>query len=397
MRIHKEDNETEIQFLWRLGQAKRSGVIDTTWEGIADIMNKEFPHTDGRRFGESRYRKMFQAAEKFIAGNVINVDSDAEELTKIKHEIQKERQKLSDERVAVNKTLRETARMETDLNYLKSLIQENGRTVFRDCNRVMEQSDNDLLIALSDFHLGADNVSYFGAYNSQIAEQRLQRYLEKIIQIQELHHSENAYVALLGDIINGEIRHTVQLQNRENLIAQVQKSAELISAFIYELSKHFRNVYVNSVAGNHSRTSMNKDEVLRDNRLDTLIPWYIKAKLEHITNISFYEDNIDPTISDWEIRGNFYLMVHGDYDSFSERGISKLVMMLGFKPEGIFFGHFHRCSYDEIAGVKIVRSGSFSGTVDDYTITKRLSGSPSQMVCVINNDGIEVCYPVALE
>ena len=82
---------------------------------------------------------------------------------------------------------------------------------------------------------------------------------------------------------------------------------------------------------------MNKDEVLRDNRLDTLIPWYIKAKLEHITNISFYEDNIDPTISDWEIRGNFYLMVHGDYDSFSERGISKLVMMLGFKPEGIFY------------------------------------------------------------
>lgn len=397
MRIHKEDNETEIQFLWRLGQAKRSGVIDTTWEGIADIMNKEFPHADGRKFGESRYRKMFQAAEKFIADNVINVDSDAEELTKIKHEIQKERQKLSDERVAVNKTLRETARMETDLNYLKSLIQENGRTVFRDCNRVMEQSDNDLLIALSDFHLGADNVSYFGAYNSQIAEQRLQKYLEKIIQIQELHHSENAYVALLGDIINGGIRHTVQLQNRENLIEQIQKSAELISAFIYGLSKHFKNVHINSVSGNHSRTSMNKDEVLRDNRLDTLIPWYIKAKLGHIHNIIFYDNNIDPTISDWWIRDKAYLMVHGDYDSFSERGISKLVMMLGFKPEGIFFGHFHRCSYDEIAGVKIVRSGSFSGTVDDYTITKRLSGSPSQMVCVINNDGIEVCYPVALK
>lgn len=397
MRIHKEDNETEIQFLWRLGQAKRSGVIDTTWEGIADMMNKEFPHADGRKFGESRYRKMFQAAEKFIADNVINVDSDAEELTKIKHEIQKERQKLSDERVAVNKTLRETARMETDLNYLKSLIQENGKTTFTDVANTTMPSDNDLLIALSDFHLGADNVSYFGSYNSQIAAQRLQRYLEKIIQIQELHHSENAYVALLGDIINGEIRHTVQLQNRENLIEQVQKSAELISAFIYELSKHFKNVHINSVSGNHSRTSMNKDEVLRDNRLDTLIPWYIKAKLGHIHNIIFYDHNIDSTISDWQIKGKTYLMVHGDYDGFSERGISKLVMMLGFKPEGIFFGHFHRCSYDEIAGVKIVRSGSFSGTVDDYTITKRLSGSPSQMVCVINNKGIEVCYPVALK
>ena len=150
------------------------------------------------------------------------------------------------------------------------------------------------------------------------------------------------------------------------------------------------------MAGNHSRTSMNKDEVLRDNRLDTLIPWYIKAKLSNCENVIFNTANIDPTISNWIIRGNKYLMVHGDYDSFSESGISKLVMMLGFKPTAIFYGHFHRCSFDEIADIKIIRSGSFSGAVDDYTISKRMSGSPSQMVCVIDDNGVQTCYPIKL-
>ena len=90
-------------------------------------------------------------------------------------------------------------------------------------------------------------------------------------------------------------------------------------------------------------------------------------------------------------------MVHGDFDSFSEKGVSKLVMMLGFKPTAIFYGHLHRCSFDDIAGVKIIRSGSFSGTSDDYTISKRLSGQPSQMVCVVDSNGINACYTVQLD
>ena len=51
----------------------------------------------------------------------------------------------------------------------------------------------------------------------------------------------------------------------------------------------------------------------------------------------------------------------------------------------------------DIANVKIIRSGSFRGTTDDYTISKRLSGKPSQMVCVIDRDGIKACHPVSLD
>lgn len=399
MNLERLKDENEERFLWRIGQAKDNGTLDLSWAEIADVINKEFREDISEYRCEAAYRKPYQQTKRFFEAGVFENFSTSDYITELqeqKQEIRKEKQKLSDERAALNNRLRQNARVEENLSYLEKLIKDSGKTTFPEFHNEVNISNNDLFIALSDFHLGADSDNYFGKYNSYIAAKRLNEYYNKIVNIQKIHNSENAYVCLLGDIINGEIRHTVQLQNRENLIEQIQRASELISAFVYNLSKSFKNVYVNSVAGNHSRTSMNKDEVLRNNRLDTLIPWYMKAKLSHINNIGFCENNIDPTISNWEIRGNKYLMVHGDYDSYSESGISRLVMMLGFKPTGIFYGHLHRCSYDDIANVKIIRSGSFCGAIDDYTVTKRFSGSPSQMVCVLNDNGVVACYPIEL-
>ncbi len=399
--LHRLENENEEQFIFRLGSAKDAGTLDMNWEEIAAIINSEFRSDESEYRSEAAYRKPYQQAKRYLDANAFKTckdeDSYFKELQLQKQDIRKEKQKLFDERTALNKTLRENARIEEDLSKLERLIKKNGSTTLPPVNNFIASADNDLFICLSDFHLGIDTDNYFGKYNSDIAANRLSQYLSKIIEIQKMHKSENAYVGILGDILNGEIHFTTQLENRENVTDQIQKSAELISAFIYELSKHFRTVYINGVAGNHSRTSF-KDQVLRGNRLDNLIPWYIKAKLDHLQNVIFIDDeNYDSTIATCIIRGNEYLMVHGDWDSYSESGVSKLVMMLNFKPRGIFYGHLHRCSYDDIANVKIIRSGSFSGTTDDYTISKRLSGKPSQMVCVIDRDGIKACYPVSLD
>ena len=108
------------------------------------------------------------------------------------------------------------------------------------------------------------------------------------------------------------------------------------------------------------------------------------------------ELNHDTTIGCFAIRGHRYLIVHGDYDGFNESGVSKLVMMLGYKPTAIMYGHMHRCSYDDISGVKIIRSGSFNGVSEDYLVSRRITGKPQQMVCVLNDAGVSSCYPVEL-
>lgn len=399
MNIQRLPNENEEQFIWRIGRAKDSGLLDLDWNGIADLINREFRDDDSEYRNESAYRKPYQQARRFYDAGVFQNNKNEtylNELRNEKQEVRKEKQKLFDERKALYKTLRENARVEEDLARIELLIRNNGKTIFPEVECFPHPSDNDLFVSVSDFHLGATSDNQFGCYNSDVAKVRLFQYLAEIIEIAHLHKSENVYVGLLGDLISGEIHFTTQLENRENVTEQIQKTAELLSAFVYELSKHFDMVFVNGVAGNHSRTSY-KDQVLRGNRLDNLIPWYMKAKLSHLSNVHFIDNgNYDSTIGKCMIRGNEYLMVHGDFDSFSESGVSKLVMMTGNKPAGIFYGHMHRCSYDDIAGVKIVRSGSFAGTSDDYTISKRISGSPQQMVCVIKSDGIKACYPVIL-
>lgn len=376
---------------------KANHTLDMEWSEIIDKYNLDIHFDTLRKATQTIFGGAF-VSEYFKSKKAsFNDDTYLTEIRTEKQNLRIEKQRLFDERTALNKTLRENARTKEDLEKLEFLIKENGKTVFKPIQNVVEFSDNDTIAMLSDFHLGQDVENNFGKYDSDVAAKRLEQYAKEIIAIKDLHNSENLYVFLLGDLISGEIHFTTQLENRENVIEQVQKSAELISAFVYELSKHFRNVYVNGVAGNHSRTSF-KDQVLRGNRLDNIIPWYMKAKLSHLQNVIFIDDeNYDSTIGNCDIRGQKYLLVHGDYDGYSEKGVSKLVMMLGYKPHAIMYGHLHRCSYDSISGVKIIRGGSFSGTVDDYTISKRLYGKPSQMVCIATADGIKTCYPVELE
>ena len=68
------------------------------------------------------------------------------------------------------------------------------------------------------------------------------------------------------------------------------------------------------------------------------------------------------------IRNKIYIAVHGDYDKYSNTGVSNLCMYLGFIPYAITYGHLHTCAIDESNGVKMIRGGSLAGSGDDYTI-----------------------------
>ena len=36
--LEKQPNENEEQFIWRLGQAKDSGILDLDWNELADVI-----------------------------------------------------------------------------------------------------------------------------------------------------------------------------------------------------------------------------------------------------------------------------------------------------------------------------------------------------------------------
>ena len=394
--LKKLESETEEQFLWRIGQLVDSGQV-ANWSSINDIVNAELGIEEEKWRDESAFRKKYQAAKKFYDGcfSKMKDDTYANEVSAMKRELERAKIQFRDERNAWQKQNYRDARIDAKLDLLEEKLSEIGKVEFNVDIPLNVNSDNDLLVILSDLHIGQTFSSAWGKYDSHIAKLRLQEYLNEIIKIKNRHNSENIYVSIQGDLISGSIHKSIAITNRENVIEQIKLASELIASFCHELSHHFNKVFISNVSGNHSRIDK-KDDALHDERLDDLIGWAVEMLLHHVDNIVMLHRNLDIGISDLNIRGKNYIAVHGDYDSFNKSGVANLVLLLGFAPYAITFGHLHTCAVDECNGIKMIRGGSLAGSGDSYTVEKRLSGKPSQMVCVCSNNGVEAYYPVIL-
>lgn len=392
--MRKNKDENDYQFIWRVSEQKDS--LGLGWEELTEIFNKELD----KDYTSAAYRKPYSSA-KIYFDNVFSKFEENEELNRIKEEkIELELQtiQLRDERNSRNNNIRIEARVKNKLDTLEYKLKEISKKEFSLCRDAKITSNNDLLIILSDTHFGQTFKSNFGEYNSDIAKKRLDKYLIEITRLKNLFKSENCYVSIQGDLISGSIHKQLAITNRENTIEQIKLASEYISSFLFNLCELFSSgeVYAANCSGNHTRIDR-KEDSLQDERLDDLIGWAIKLLLSKTSNFTWIGNNIDTSISEFEIRGKKYVNVHGDYDGFSETGVAKLSMMLGYFPYAITYGHLHECSYDSKKNIKLVRGGSLAGTGDGYTIEKRIKGRASQAVCVCTNNGILGFFPIDLE
>lgn len=385
------ENETDEELIYRVCSDKD---LIGSWQNVSDILN-ELLDTE---YTESKFRKQFQAFNKMLDANrskFVDFDAQLDEIQVQKRELERKKIQFRDERNAWQKQNYSDARVEEKLDKLENELTSLGRTNFNKHNTLSIDSDNDMLIILSDLHIGQTFDSIFGKYNTDIAKDRLNQLLNEVLSIRELHNSRKCYVSLQGDLISGNIHKSIQVTNRENVIEQIKIATELISSFCYELTLHFENVFLSNISGNHTRIDR-KDDAIHDERLDDIIGWAVELSLKHIDNFHVLHRNIDTGIADIPIRGKSYIAVHGDYDGFNKSGVQNLCLALGFVPYAITYGHLHVCSVDETNGVKMIRGGSLAGCGDSYTIEKRLTGKPSQMVCICTDKGVKAYYPVEL-
>lgn len=382
-------------------------TIDDDYEELSERLFGE-----GNCFNSSEVRKRMYGMRAII--EAIERDGEASirdedtlsALDSKRIEIQKERQKFFDQRNAFNKLVRERSRQE-ELNEILVEAVQSGNLPQLNYQRVeIEPSDNDLLVSLNDIHYGANVQNYWNTYNSDICREMMCRYLDRIISIGETHGSENCIVWANGDEISGNIHQSITVTNKENVIEQIKGVSELISEFLAELSKHFRQVVFVSVAGNHSRIDPNKDNALVSERLDDLVEWYLSARLQNFENVVIGTPDmattaaaksvkIDNTMYLIDIRGKTYCGVHGDFDG-SPGKVQSLQTMVGKPLYAVLSGHLHHNKIDEVQGVKTIMAGSFLG-MDDYCVQKRIVGRAEQMVCVCDTSGVRCSYDIPLQ
>lgn len=394
-KLSRKPNETDLAYHKRLVYGK---LVDGT---LADEdYSKLAPYVYGKDYSSDVARRMMYGSKRTLdlmettATSQITDGGLLDEITAKKIELQKERQKFFDQRSAFNKVIRDRARQE-ELNELLIGAVQNGNLPTLDYEpHDCYASDNDLLVSLNDLHYGAVVDNYWNKYNSDICREMMCRYLDRVIEIGALHKSEKCIVWANGDEISGNIHNSIAISNKENVIEQITGVSELIAEFIAELSKHFASVQFISVAGNHSRIDT-KDRALKDERLDDLIEWYLSARLQHYENVVIGNcDKVDSTMYLIDVRGKTYCGVHGDYDG-SDAKVQALQTMARRPLYAVLSGHLHHCRIDDVQGIKTVMAGSFLG-MDDFCVSKRIYGEPSQLVCVCDNAGIRCSYDIKL-
>ena len=392
----KQDTETVEQYLWRIGQAVDSGEIES-WQSITDVVNREVLGDDEMSYRtESSWRKRYQAARAFYVNcfSKMGTEEHQRKMDAINRELARNTIKMRDQRRSWQKQNYEATRFDEIMDLLEEKMDHFGKLNFAPHPSPIVDGDKSMIICLSDLHIGQCFHSYFGEYNSEIAKQRLAKYLDECLTIARENHVSKAYCFLLGDNISNSLHKTIEVSNKENVIDQLKLSIEYITSFCYELTKHFEHVYLASASGNHTRLQP-KDLAQHSERLDAFIAWDVCRFLQHIDNFhSLLHRSIDDGIGAVNIDGKNYLLIHGDYDTPNKNGYLNLANIVGFFPDYVLCGHKHFCFYSQES--RFIQSGSLAGSGDDYTIEQRLAGSASQMVCVVDQTGVRSVYPVIL-
>lgn len=317
-----------------------------------------------------------------------------EENKRLVQEIKKEKQKLSDERVQYNRLIRQEARKESYVDMVKRIICEDVEPTNISVNYELFDSDTDLLIHLTDIHTGIEIDNFKNVFNEEVLKNRIKKYTSDILDIRELHQSENCYL-VIGEILSGLIHSNLRLQNNMDLMEQFKYISELISAMLVRLANNFANVIVYTTQGNHSRVVAKKEDALDGENMDVLLPFYLKARLQNVMNINICDNKIEPEIAIFNIRGNNIFASHGHKDNPSSV-VQNFTMMFGVKPDIVLLGHRHLNGLTTVYDTKVIESGCVSGT-DNYAMSIRKINRPEQTVSVIGKNGLICLYDIQLD
>lgn len=393
--LRKQENENDEQFIWRICQYKDSGLLDASWGEVADIINKELDMED-TPFTEAAFRKPYQQAKRFYDAGVFSESAEEDYVSELRfqrQELEKEKVKVRDERNELRRMLREEARKESFIDLIKRTISESVVEPFDyEEHDIDIHSDNDLIVTLFDVHAGMHVDNYFNKFDDDVLHGRMYEYLDKILEIQKRHGSENVCV-ILSELLSGLIHPTIRIENNQNLIEQFVSVCEYISEFLLVLSKHFATVNVFMAPGNHSRLTPNKDQSIRNENMDLLALPYLRAKLQNVSNVLIFDNDVDCMIAMFRIRNQNVFAVHGDKTTMNNVA-DKLTAFVGFKPDIIYMGHMHTNAMSTFHDIKCIRAGNFYGGGDGFCLDKMLRNKPEQVVSVITDNGLECNYDV---
>lgn len=281
------------------------------------------------------------------------------------------------------------------------------------------KSSQDAVLMLSDTHIGQvvtpEQTLNLGNYNFDVFLRRL-AHLERTVcsiltdhtttQVSEIH------VAMLGDMLHGNLVHSVEAGQKSTLFEQFFSAGHALAQFLRNLSSIAR-VRVHTAVGNHPRWAGLQRKMPTDNvysNLDQFLYAYVAALLKDNTRV--YLPLHKQPFAKFEVCGYRFLATHGTHLRGGDRMLgvpahaigrnvsshSQLAARSGEKPAHYYLvGHLHRPMELPHALGEFLVNGAFAG-IDGYALAEAFNTAvPSQKFFLVHPKfGRTACYDIQL-
>lgn len=403
--LHRLPGENEEQFIWRLGRAKDSGELDMDWDGVANIINREFRENEDEYREASAYRKPYQQAKRFYESGVFKQLSGSEYIKQIEESTRKltaEKIKVQTEKLELNRWRREDARDELIIEKLAEALVDMPEITFPAYNgNELRSNRRSAILAFGDEHAGAEfkilglRGEVINEYSPEIFEERMENLLSETVRIINKENITDLYVFAMGDFTDGVLRVGQLMKLRYGVIESTVKYANYITYWLNELSKYV-TVHYQMVFGNHSelRFFNQKKGSFADENTGLFVREIISTRLMDNPN---FDMKINPTGLIFDtICGYNILGIHGEVRNM-ENALKDFSLTYNTPVDILIGGHMHHYK-GETVGIdkEVVNVPSIVG-IDDFAISLNKTSRPGATFLIIEEgQEISIEYKIKL-
>ena len=301
---------------------------------------------------------------------------------------------LQEQATRVRRLIRET-------NKDAMLIEEIGAAI-RDTDFVKAENpvvlpdlthdtDNALIVCLSDIHYGAHVDIPENYYDPEVAKFLLKTYAQKIVEMIKKEHIYRVDIVNLGDIVEHAYMRNQNLYDSEQTLSeQIVNVTRLIIDFIQDIRNEVEIVTYRGIAGNHDRMQGDKSSNLNADHAVNVSNQIIKMWID-IAGSDVEYIKTDSYFADINVNGYNFAFIHGDRQSIKKKStLAELSEQYDKHYDAVLSGHIHHNFMLEVGNDRYqVAFGSVKG-MDDYSIRLGAKSTRSQGVVLVTDDGFEI-------
>ncbi len=276
------------------------------------------------------------------------------------------------------------------------------------------------VLLFSDTHIGQvvdpKQTLDFGNYNFDVFLARLKYLEESVISIIENHMTveiDELVIAMLGDMLHGNLQHSVEAGQHVTLFSQYYAGGHAIAQFFRNLAPLVPKIRVKTVVGNHTRWGTQR-KMPTENRFSNL-DMFLYALVAALTNdIKTIEWSLDmQPFALFDVKGFVFKAFHGDHLRGGDKALgipnhafgrevsttSQLFNKHGrVAPHYYIGGHLHRGIQLPHAMGEIIINGGFAG-LDNYALAENFNPvDPMQRLLFMHPKyGRTAEYPLSLK